>query len=97
MKIASPTLNIRYVPFPSKFGLAIELLVLEAPMEPILLFPPLFLLLPLPPTKLSARLPLLPPNNLAAADRTPLLALKLEDDAVGVDGAGLSLRCARVT
>ena len=97
MKIASPTLKIKYVPFPSKFELVVELLELEAPIEPILEFPPRFLLVPLPPTKLRDRPPLLPPHNLAAADRTPLVALKVEDCPVGVKGTGLSLRCARVT
>ena len=80
-----------------------ELLEHDVPNDPILLLLPLPLLLlilllpPFPPTKLSARLPLLAPNNLAAADRTPLPVLKPEGGAVGVDGAGLSLIIARVT
>ena len=82
---------------PSKFVLIIEELELEAPNEPILLLPLRLLLPPLPPTKPRARLPFPAPNNLAAADRTPLLALKLEGGAGGVDGAGLSLRLAIVT
>lgn len=78
---------------PSKFVLVMEVLELEAPNEPILLLPLMLLLPPLPPPKPSVRLPFPVPKSFAAADRTtPLLALKLEGGAVGVDGAGFSLR-----
>ena len=91
IKIASPTLKIKYVPLPSKFEVEAKLVELEAPNDPTLLALRL-LLPPLPPTKLSARLPFPPPSNRAAAIRTPLPELKLDCEAVGVDGEGLSLR-----
>lgn len=61
------------------------------PNDPTLDIPLEDLLPPFPPTKLSARLPLPPPKNFAAADFTPLLIPILEDDD-DVACIGLSLR-----
>lgn len=96
MKIASPTLKIKYVPLPSKFDVDGRLAELDVLNDPLL--PELKLLLPpFPPTKLRARLPLLLRIR-TAADRTPMLELKPEEvGAGGVDGEGLSFIYAIVT
>lgn len=78
--MVSPTLKIKYVPFPSKFGLLLELIKVEAPIDPFLLVALAYLLPPFPPTKLSA-LPLPAPKILAAADLTPLATPTPEVDA----------------
>lgn len=58
--------------------------------ELLLIFPVTALLDILPPAKLKARLPFPPPKNLEAANLTPPLEFKLEEE--GVEGVVLSLR-----
>ncbi|KAL4558689.1 hypothetical protein LXL04_036890 [Taraxacum kok-saghyz] len=62
-----------------------------SPNDPTLVVPLEDLLPPLPPTKLSALLPLPPPKSFAAVDFTPLLMPILEDEDDRAC-AGLSLR-----
>lgn len=71
----SPTLNIMYIPLPSKLVIGALLALLELPSEAVLVAAAADLLTPLTPTKLRARPPLLVPSNFAAADLTLLVAL----------------------